>query len=49
MELDRFVSSRLFIPEWPSRVTGIVGRSLKRGVAVQKKFISNNKYWCKPF
>lgn len=33
----------------PSRVTGIVGRSLSVECRYQKKFISNNKYWCKPF
>ncbi|XP_040100415.1 CMRF35-like molecule 8 isoform X2 [Oryx dammah] len=33
----------------PSRVTGIVGRSLSMECRYQKKFISNNKYWCKPF
>ncbi|XP_052514741.1 CMRF35-like molecule 8 [Budorcas taxicolor] len=33
----------------PSRVTGIVGRSLSVECQYQKKFISNNKYWCKPF
>ncbi|XP_069400116.1 CMRF35-like molecule 8 isoform X4 [Ovis canadensis] len=33
----------------PSRVTGIVGRSLSVECRYQKQFISNNKYWCKPF
>ncbi|XP_052514613.1 CMRF35-like molecule 6 [Budorcas taxicolor] len=33
----------------PSRVTGIVGGSLSVECRYQKKFISNNKYWCKPF
>lgn len=33
----------------PSRVTGIVGRSLSVECRYQEQFISNNKYWCKPF